>query len=230
MPGGPEGNDGAGEGKAAEPRRGATAHIPTMISVLAFGFSTVSYYESAMRQAELAVYVPPVIHYGRDGGGDVELFAIPITITNEGARNGTVLSMDLEVERLDAKEADAPRIKRYYSAYLGEHPRNSDAINKAFTPASINGRQTYSETIRFYPAGNPLPKLVQDSGQYRFTLRLNLATPSDPGFLDKIFLPRVGTVTFTLSMPFLSDQWLGFRRGSIAMHAKDYKPTTSGRQ
>lgn len=222
----------AGDSTAAtRPSRNVTAQVPTLISVLAFGFSTVSYYESALKQAELAVYVPPVIHYGRDGGGDVELFAIPITITNDGARTGTVLSMDLEVERIggEAESKEAPRVKRYYSAYLGEHPRNPDAINRAFAPASIGGRQTYVETIRFYPAGNPLPKLVDDRGDYRFTLRLNLAQPDDPGFWDRMWTAKVTPAVFTLRMPFISDQHLAFRRGSIAMHAKDYRPTSNAR-
>jgi hypothetical protein len=211
----------------SRPRSGIRASVSTVISVLAFAFSSVSYYESAMKQADLAVYVPPVIHYGRDGGGDIELFAIPVTITNDGARTGTVLSMDLEVERLGEVDKDSPRIKRYYSAYLGEHPRNPDAIQRAFAPASIAGRQTYVETIRFYPAGNPLPKLVSEAGDYRFTLRLNLAEPADPGIWDRLWLARVKPVDFTLRLPWISDQQLGFRRATIAMHAKDYKPIAS---
>ncbi len=216
----------AGADSRSLTRRTFTA-VPTAISVLAFGFSTVSYYESAMKQADLAVFVPPVIHYARDAGGDVELFAIPVTITNDGARTGTVLSMDLEVERLGALGKDEPVKKRYYSAYLGEHPRNSDAINRAFAPASIAGRQTYSETIRFYPAGNPLPKLVQDKGEYRFTLHLNLAEPSQASWWDKLWTPKVRPVTFALTMPWMSEQHLNFRRGSMAMHAKDQRPTSA---
>ncbi len=214
------------DGGAAKPR-GLLAAVPTLISVLAFVFSGFSYYESAMKHAELSVYVPPVIHYGRDGGGDTELFAIPVTITNSGARTGTVLSMELEVERLGEGEKDTPRTKRYYGAYLGEHPRNSDAIHRAFAPASLAARQSWSETIRFYPAGNPLPRLVQDAGEYRFTLRLNLAEPADAGWWDRLWLARVAPATFTLRLPFLSEQFLNFRRGSIAMHAKDHRPTTS---
>ncbi len=222
------------DGPGQEQRDGGTSRnvlalVPTAISVMAFGFSTVSFYESAMKQADLAVFVPPVIHYGRDGGGDVELFAIPVTITNNGARTGTVLSMDLEVERLAEVEKDLPKSKRYYSAYLGEHARNSDAINRAFAPASIAGRQTYSETIRFYPAGNSLPKLVQDAGEYRFKLQLNLAEPADQGWWDRLWSPKVNAVSFVLRLPWVSDQHLGFRRMSIAMHAKDHRSTTSGK-
>lgn len=215
--------------KHPEQSRSMVALVPTAISVMAFGFSTISFYESAMKQADLAVFVPPVIHYGRDGGGDVELFAIPVTITNNGARTGTVLSMDLEVERLGAAEKEAPKIKRYYSAYLGEHPRNADTIHRAFAPASIAGRQTYSDTIRFYPAGNPLPKLAQDAGDYRFRLQLNLAEQPDAGWWDRLWSANVNPVTFTLTLPWISDQQLGSRRSSIAMHSKNHRPTASGK-
>lgn len=206
---------------------GALAHMPALISVLAFVFSGISYYESAMRQADLWVFVPPVIHYGRDGGGDVELFAIPVTITNNGARTGTVLSMDLDVERAGGTDKDTPRSKRYYAAYLGEHPRNSDGINRAFAPASLAGRQSWSDTIRFYPVGNPLPKLLQEPGEYRFTLRLNVAEAADPGWWERLWTPRIVPVSFTLTLPFMSEQHLNFRRGSVAMHAKDHRPTSS---
>lgn len=194
----------------------------SLISTLAFVFSGVSFYESVIKRAALEVYVPPVIHYGRDGGGDTELFAIPVTISNAGARTGTILSMDLEVESL--KPGADPKSKRYYSAYLGEHPRASDAPNKAFAPASIAGRATYSDTIRFYPVGNALPRLVSETGEYRFTLRLNLAEAAEPGFWENLWRAQVKPVTFTLRLPWLSDQQLGFRRGTIAMHAKDHRP------
>lgn len=198
----------------------------TIISAAAFMFSGFSFYESALKQAELEVYIPPVIHYGRDGGGEVELFAIPVTITNDGARTGTILSMDLEVEPV--KSGATLTAKRYYSAYLGEHPRNADAIHRAFAPASIHGRATYSDTIRFYPAGNVRPHVIDDAGEYRFTLRLNLAEAANPGWLDRLLRPRTAPVEFRMTLPWFSEQQLGMRRQSIAMHAKDHRPTGAG--
>jgi hypothetical protein len=54
----------------------------TILSAVALGFSGFSYYNSSLKTADLTVYVPPMIHYGRDGEADV--FNIPITIANEG--------------------------------------------------------------------------------------------------------------------------------------------------
>lgn len=203
----------------AEP--GSSGLIAAVFSAMALGFSGFSFYMSALQAADLAVYVPPTIHYARDGGGDIELFAIPVTIANEGARSGTVLSMELEVERAKDKQT-----KRYYSAFLGEHPRNADALNRQFAPLSISGRAVFTETVRFYAAGNPLPKLVEEEGEYTFRLSLNTATPAEPSLLDRLAgRTAIEPIVFRMTLPWISDQQLGFRRATIAMHAKDWKPT-----
>ena len=87
--------------------------LATLVSAFAFAFSGVSFYETVMKQPRLSIYVPPVLQYGHDDGGTLEVFAIPITISNDGARSGTVLSMELEVENL-ADKAD-PKSKNFYS-------------------------------------------------------------------------------------------------------------------
>jgi len=197
--------------------------LATTFSAIALGLSGISFYMSALQGAELEVYVPPTIHYGRDAGGDTELFAIPITIANDGAKSGTVISMELEVQNLKTNST-----KRYYSAFLGEHPREAATLNRQFAPLSIAGRAVFSETVRFYPAGNALPKLVDVEGEYAFRLQLNTATPPEPSLLDRLqgrTQPR--PVSFQMTLPWISDQQLGFRRATIAMHAKDWKPTAS---
>lgn len=216
---------GVDDGAAASVAEGA-GHgglVATIFSAVALGFSSFSFYMSALQAADLAVYVPPTIHYARDSGGDVELFAIPITIANDGARSGTVLSIELEVEKATDKQS-----KRYYSAFLGEHPRNPDAPNRQFAPLSIAGRAVFTETVRFYPAGNPLPKLVEEEGEYAFRLTLTTATPAEPSWLDRLAgRTAAEPVSFRMTLPWISDQQLGFRRATIAMHAKDWKPTAA---
>lgn len=201
--------------------------LATSISGLAFLFSGVSFYMSALQQADIEVFVPPVLQYGRDGGGEVDVIALPVTISNGGANTGTVLAMELTVA---AKAGAEARAKTFYSAFLGEHPKNPDTPNRAFAPISVVGRATFSETVRFYPQGNPLPKVVQDAGEYEFTLRLTLAEPASPGVIDRLFKPAPPQpLVFTRTLPFISEQHLGFRRGTISMHAKDWKPTSSGK-
>ena len=205
---------------------GHGGRFATILSALALVFSGLSYYESVLKSADLDVFVPPVIHYARDQGGDVEVFAIPVTISNEGARTGTVLSMELEVENL---KADAePKRKRYYSAYLGEHPREAATANRAFAPLSIAGRATFTETVRFYPAGSALPRLAGEAGDYRFTLKLNTAAAKDPDIIDRTWRKQPTPLSFDMQLPWVSEQHLGFRRATIAMHAPDWRPTAAG--
>jgi hypothetical protein len=213
--------------EAADAAAQGGGRLATVISALAFVFSGLSYYESALKAADLEIHVPPIVFYGRDGGGDTELFAVPVTIANGGSNTGTVLSFDLTVENVSATD-DLPKTKTYYSAFFGEHPRDAAAVNKAFAPISVPGRGTYTDTIRFYPQGNPLPRLVREGGDYRFTLKTNIATVGKPNWYETLLQAKPPQpLTFTRKLPFLSDQWLGFRRGSAAMHSADYQPTTS---
>jgi hypothetical protein len=210
--GGAPGGDGALASLAAIAYGGLQA---TILSAVALVLSAFSLYESSFKTAEIEIFVPPVIHYARDSGGDVELFAIPITVTNSGARTGTVLSMQLEVEDLKSHKT-----KRYYSAYLGEHQVNPGATNRSFAPLSIAGRETFTDTVRFYPVGNPLPKLAEEAGDFRFTLTLVTAAPAHPDLIDRYLAKAPEPVAFERTLPWVSEEQLGSRRITIAMREK----------
>jgi hypothetical protein len=165
------------------------------------------------------------VHYARDQDGQVELFAIPITIVNSGARTGTALTMELTVENL---RPDAPvKTKRYYSAFIGEHTAREDGASRSFAPLSLAGRTTFSDTVRFYPEGDPLPPLVDEAGDFRFTLKLTTAVPAYPGLLDGLLRREIPPVAFERKLPWFSEQLLAQRRITIPMHDKDWKPTTT---
>ena len=195
----------------------------TVLSGVALLFSGLSYYESSMKTADLAVYVPPMIHYARDGDNDV--FNVPITIANDGARSGTVLNMVLEVENL--RPAAERKTARFHSAFLGEYPKTEDAENHSFAPLSIPGHGTFTQTVRFYPMDEPLPFVVDDKGDYRFTLTLTTAQPQNPDLVDSLLRSEPKPLTFELNLPYISYQHLAFRRGTIAMNSKDWKPAVS---
>ena len=198
--------------------------LATLVSAFAFAFSGVSFYETVVKQSQLTVFVPPVLQYGHDG--DTEIFAVPITITNDGARSGTVLSMDLLVENV-ASKGDEAKSKTYYSAFLGEHPRTVDVPNRSFAPISIGGRASASETIRFYPQGDVRPHLLNDGGELRFSLKVITAAPPAHSFIDHLF--KHGDpppLIFARTLPWNSHM-LSHRRQTISLHAHDWRPTVS---
>ena len=151
--------------------------MATLISAFASRISGVSFYETVLKRPKLAAFVPPVMHYARDSGGDIELFAIPVTVLNDGARTGTVLAMELDVTDMKSGKS-----KRYYSAYLGDHPHSADTTNRSFAPLSIPGlghvlghraglshRQSAAQAGRY-------------AGDFQFTLTLQTADPPIPTF------------------------------------------------
>jgi hypothetical protein len=188
--------------------------VATLVSAFAFAFSGVSFYETVMKQPRLTAFVPPVMFYARGDGGSSEIFAVPVTISNDGARAGTVLTLELTVT-----EPISKRSRRHYSAFFGEPPTQAqkDLPSRAFAPLSIQGRGTFSDTIRFLPIGDTVPFTVQAPGDYTFELALITPEPPNPGWLDWLWRSHVTPLTFERTLPYISQQALGFRGTSIPM-------------
>ena len=108
--------------------------LATLISALALAFSGYTFYESVLRAPELAVYVPPGIEYTDPDRPDnpFEVFVIPVTLANDGARTGTVLSIDLEVT--NKRSGDK---KLFYAAQLGSW---GEQPQKPFAPVPLSDR------------------------------------------------------------------------------------------
>lgn len=201
---------------------GHGGRLATVLSAFALVFSGYSFYESALKAPSLQVHVPPVINYARDDGGSVEVLAIPLTIANGGARTGTVLSVELE-----ATDPTTGTTKKYYSAYLGEHPKDATETKPAFAPISVAGRDVYSGTILFYPAGQILPALITKKGSYDLKLTLNMAKAEDDWLIGALTPRAPAPIEVSMTLPYFSQQSLGYRRTTIPMHAPDWKPTSS---
>jgi hypothetical protein len=197
--------------------------LATLLSAVALGFSGFTYYDSSLKTADLTVYVPPMIHYGRDGEADV--FNIPITIANEGARTGTVLTMELDVENLNPNAEK--KTAKFHSAFLGDYPHDDTTVSRSFAPLSIPGHGTFTETVRFYPMDIALPYVVDDKGDYRLTLKLVVAKSRDPDFIEQYWLSEPKPLTFEATLPGLAEQYLSQQHGTQAMFNKNWQPAVS---
>lgn len=145
--------------------------VTTAMSVVALLVSCYSFYEASIKGADLSVFVAPRIDYtDPDRPEQVrEVFIMPVTIANEGARATTVMSVNLEVTNPRTKQS-----KTFYAARLGSW---GETPLKPFAPAVVTGKATYSQALQFEPrVGESVPRILDlEAGGYIFKLSLDVA-------------------------------------------------------
>ena len=153
--------------------------LAALLSLVALSQSGYSLWETSLKQAEVQVFVPPVIQYAAPyQNSNFEVIAVPVTLTNEGARTATVLSMELAVTDPRTKQT-----KRFYAADFGRWTmeRTRTGAYEPFAPASLAGRSSITRSVLFYTRGTDQKpdQLIRDPGNYSFSLILELAEGAD---------------------------------------------------
>ncbi|MGI9406122.1 MAG: hypothetical protein ACR2O4_07110, partial [Hyphomicrobiaceae bacterium] len=145
--------------------------LATLASIVALLFSGFSFYETVLKQAKLRFYNPPLIYMYRQGYRDV--FAIPITISNDGAQRGTILSFDLEMTHLKTSES-----KAFQNLHFGASPKDEKRL---FTPITVPGRSSFSDVVLFHALETG--SFVETTGgvelPVRVTLKMNIDTSGE---------------------------------------------------
>jgi hypothetical protein len=150
-------------GDASDVARQAAAHseggrVTAIISAIALVFSGYSLWETSLKQADLGVYVTGVVSYLRDTtedeyiqpSGGFEVLAVPLTIANGGARDGAVLSLQLDVA--NSKTGLTARFQGTYTADATYFVNADDKRPKMpFSALVIAGRSSWTGTVLFYP-------------------------------------------------------------------------------
>jgi hypothetical protein len=159
-------------GSSERKRRLGTAWVTTVFSAVALLFSAYSLWESRLKQSDLRVFVPSVIEYTAPyQNNNFEAIIVPITISNEGARTGTVLSLELEVT-----DPKTNQTKHFYAANFGRWTmeRTRSGAYQAFAPIALAGYSSRSETVQFYTRGDEEqpPQIIRETQPYRFTLTM----------------------------------------------------------
>jgi hypothetical protein len=142
--------------------------VSEIIAGVALLVSGYNLWQGKLRRADLKVFVPPVIQYKCTYKGNFEAFEIPVTLANEGAQTGTVLSIELEVTDPKTKA-----VKRFYSANFGQWVMETV---KPFAPISLAGHARQTETVLFYTRGEeekPDQIVSREPGAYAFRLILD---------------------------------------------------------
>lgn len=197
---------------------GHGGRITALASAVAILFSGFSLWETSLKQPRLTMFVAPVVHYTRDPNGDHEVFAIPITVANQGARDGAILSFEM-----DAKQDGAAEAKTFYSAYTVDgrffvkpgsyniQTRRFDRVDRPktpFAPVAVPGRGTYTGTILFYAKGKAFPKIVSEKGTFALNIRVNAELDESLGFLDRLWRKSIEPVRFKVALPYFSKSHL----------------------
>jgi hypothetical protein len=132
--------------------------VTAIVSAVALLFSAYSLWETSLKQADLSVYVTGVVSYGRDNAdapsvqpaGGFEVLAVPITISNGGARDAAVLSLQLDAT--NPRTGLSARFEATYTAEAAYFAASGAKRPKApFSALVIAGRSAWTGTVLFYP-------------------------------------------------------------------------------
>lgn len=165
--------------------------------------SFVSLWETALKEPDLQVFVGDNLGYTLDPWGREEVFVVPVTVTNSGARDGAVLGFELTVRNPATGASD--RYQSSYSvdaSYFGatdDVTVNRHRPKTPYAPVVVAGRTTYSGTLLFYPKAAGEKPLIEPKSDIELTL--TLATPPPSGWLDRSFATVPRPVTISLAVP-----------------------------
>jgi hypothetical protein len=185
--------------------------VSEIIAGAALLVSGYTLWQNKLKRAELKIFVPPVIQYSSPyQNSNFEVFAIPVTIVNEGAQTGTVLSIELEVT-----DPRTGAVKRFYSADFGRWTmeKTRSGAYQPFAPMSLPGHGRQTETVLFYTRGEEEKpaELVRATGPYSFKLTLD----------DGSAPARRPSVTFVRELRWYDAR--AFNEGTIPMYATDWR-------
>lgn len=150
------------------------------ISLVSLVFSGISLYETVLRQPRLMIFTGCNWQYGRGPGSYDEYFVIPVTIANDGARSGTVLAIELAMDK-----GGLPKMFSGNFTVAGLDDRS----RQLFAPLTVSGRNSATASIVFTQRARTNPPLFDSDSRYRARARLKLRTAVDIsyGYIDRLF-------------------------------------------
>ncbi|MBO0765004.1 MAG: hypothetical protein J2P50_10510 [Hyphomicrobiaceae bacterium] len=211
-PAGHNPGDEAGEAARSFTLVGGSA-VPILVSALALIFSGASLYETVLKQAHLHVYVPDTIAYTRDPDGSFEVFALPVTVSNSGARDGIVTALKLQVR--NAATGATQTLEASYFAGSDYFSTKEDVANNIrrsktpFAPLSVTGRGSVTTTVLFYGRQYQEQRVVPGQGRYELLLTAEARPTEALGFLDALWASDIAPQRFVYELPQVSQYFEG---------------------
>jgi hypothetical protein len=217
------GGDGGGDVAVNTAIKRDGGKIATLVALIALLFSAYSLWETSLKRPDVRIFVPPVIQFSAPyNNSNFEMIAIPVTFANEGARTGTVLSMELTVT-----DPRTSQTKYFYAADFGRWTmeKTRSGAYQPFAPISLAGRSSRTETVLFYTRGDDQKpeQIIHEVGPYQFRLTLEQAVADDLGPVDEWLASRPVSVSFERELRFYDAR--AFNNGTLPLHAKDWRST-----
>lgn len=143
---------------------GLTKEVASVIiSVVSFIISMISAYFNTAKAPDISFVTAPYVKHVVDNASLNEAFFIPVTIANRGARSGTILSFDLQLENPQGET------QTYTGQYFTANGSNT-SLGDFFAPITLSGYSSDSRTIAFYPEGFRQGNFFSQMGTYEFTI------------------------------------------------------------
>ena len=188
----------------------------------AVAVSAYSLWHTSLKRSALKAFVSPVIRYASPyQNSNFEVFAVPLTIANEGARTGTIMSMDLVVT-----DPEHARSKRFYSADVGPWSiaKSNNGDFKPFAPIVLAGRSSHTDTILFHARRDEtVMQIVEKEGTYGFVLTLQTVESEDFGLLDRFWRRPPQPLRFEMILPMLDHRAFTSGSGTLPLHQRDWQ-------
>lgn len=191
---------------------GFTAEVFSGVAVVVSGYSL---WQTSLRRADLRVFVPPLIRYASPyQNSNFEIFEVPLTVINEGARSGSALSLDLQVTNMQTGAS-----KQFYSAGLGAWsvPKVRGEGLVPFAPLSLAGRSSQSATVLFYAREDSrILQIAEGPGRYKLALSLQTLPEA-----------RSKPVEFEMNLAYMDQRAFSTGAGTLPMHHPDWQAVTN---
>lgn len=165
--------------------------------------SGISLWETSLKQPDLQFYLGSNLAYTRDPWGSDEVLVIPVTVTNSGARDGAVVSLELDLKNTGTGATD--HFTSFYTADASYFGSNDDvSVNKhrpktPYAPIVVSGRTTFSGVVLFYPKA-PKQKPVID-GKADVEMTFHLVTTKPSGWIDELMATTPSPITVRAQVP-----------------------------
>jgi hypothetical protein len=191
-----------------EQARSGGGVVAILASAMAIVFSGISLYQTVIKQANMHLFLPDAIAYTRDPDGSYEVFAIPLTVSNSGARDGILSSAKLEVRNIatgvkQTLEASYIAGADYFTS-KEDYANNIRRPKAPFAPLSVPGRGGVTATVLFYARKYDEQRVVPGQGRYELVLSAETKPVQAFGILERLGSSEIEPQRLVYELPQVS--------------------------